>query len=258
MKSVVFALSIVVVGATLAAAEDAGKATAPPSGKVICDKQYTVISPQGEQEMGTFGVRAVETGPDKKIHITETLSMDYRGKKASYRSTVIYRGGSPPVPQSATAETRLNGKVCMKGTIEFSEKTASIEGTGFLDVRTGETLRPPKTFGKKDEPKPEGVLIFQSALPTIGPRILPKPGELKDVVFIEFPDDVGAPELANFKKRYRLVREKPDENGEYDMKLYRPHSDESISHIRYDKNDQIVSFTAFGKVKFREVKEGTK
>ena len=37
-----------------------------------------------------------------------------------------------------------------------------------------------------------------------------------------------------------------------------PPSDESISRIRYDKNDQIVSFPAFGKVKFREGKEGEK
>ena len=85
--------------------------------------------------------------------------------------------------------------------------------------------------------------------------MLPKEGELKDVVFVEFPDDIGAPELITFKKGYRLVREKLDKDGEYNLKIYSPHSEDSISHIRYNKNDQIVSIVSFGKMKLREVKE---
>jgi len=84
---------------------------------------------------------------------------------------------------------------------------------------------------------------------------LPKAGELENVVFVEFPDDLGAPELINFKEGYRLVRGQPDEKGEYDMKIYSPHSDKSISHIRFNKDDQVVSMAWFGKMKLVEIEE---
>ncbi len=147
----------------------------------------------------------------------------------------------------------------MKGAVTFSEKTFSLEGKGFTYKLAGEALNPPKTFafGKKGTPKPEGTLVFQSALPTIGPRILPKEGELRNVVFVEFPDDISAPELINFKTGYRLVREAPDEKGEYAIKVYAPHSKDSISRARFNKEDRLVSMDAFGKVKLVPVEVGT-
>ncbi|MDC3335384.1 hypothetical protein OAV71_02650 [Opitutales bacterium] len=251
MKNITLALSVIFVGCNLFAAENGDK-----SNKIICNKKYKIVAPNGDKDMGTYGILAVQKKwPEKNINITETMSMDYRGKKAEYKSSVIYNSNPPISPESATAETKVDGKVCMKGTVTFSEKTVSFNCTGFLNKRTGEAIDPPKKFEKKDQPKPQGVLIFQSALPTIGPRLLSKEGELKDVVFVEFPDDIGAPELINFKEGYRLVREEPDDKGEYNLKIYSPHSEDSISHIRYNKNDQIVSIASFGKMKLREVEE---
>jgi hypothetical protein len=250
---------MIIAGAGLFAAEEADEAKAKSESKIICKKEYKIVAPNGEKEMGTYGILAVQKkGAEKNINITETVSMDYRGKKVEYKSTVTYNSKSPISPENATAETKVDGKVCMKGTVTFSEKTISLECTGFLNKRTGKVIDPPKRFEKKDEPRPKGVLIFQSALAAIGPRLLPKEGELKNVVFVEFPDDIGAPELINFKEGYRLVREKPDDKGDYRIRISSPHSDESRLQVRYNKNDQIVSIASFGKMKLKEVKEKKK
>ncbi len=254
MKSIVFVLSIILAGASLLAADGAHEAKVESTDKVICKKEYKLVSSDVDKEIGTYGIWAIQKNePEKKIHITETMSMDYSGKKAEYTSSVIYSGNPPLTPESGRAETKIDGKVCMTGMVTFSEKTVTIECTGFLNKRTGDAIDPPKRFEKNDQPKPQGVLIFQSALPAIGPRLLPKEGELKNVIFIEFPDDIGAPELITFKEGYRLVRDKPDEKGEYDLKIFSPHSEDSISHVRYDKNDQLISIASYGKMKLREV-----
>lgn len=227
---------------------------APQADTLVCNKRYKVVSPEGDNELGIYEIKAVSRGRDKKIEITESVSMGYRGKKAEYKSTVIY-GTSPLVPENGAVETKLEGKVCMKGTVIFSEKTLSFECSGLLDKRTGGAIDPPKKFEKKDVPKPEGVLIFQSALAAIGPKLLSEEGALDKVVFVEFPDDIGAPELINFKEGYRLVRGKQDEKGEYDMEIFSSDSVDSISKIRFNKDDQIVSISSYGKRKLVETKE---
>jgi len=221
----------------------------------LCSKEYRILSPVGEKELGKYGFKAVLTKAAKRIEIVEFLSMDYRGKRAAYKSAVVYSSNPAIIPEKGAAETRIDGKVCMKGTVTFSDKTYSYECTGFTNERTGEALDPPRKFEKKDVPTPQGVLIFQSAVPTIAPRILPKEGELKNVVFVEFPDDIGAPELITFKTGHRLVREAADEKGEYIIKLYAANSKESIFHVRFDKDDRVLLIEDRG-MKLVEVTKG--
>jgi hypothetical protein len=98
-------------------------------------------------------------------------------------------------------------------------------------------------------------MIFQSALAAVGPKILSMEGELKNIVFVEFPDDIGAPELVTIKEGYRLVRKKPDGKGEYAMKIFARDSERCVSHIRFDKKDRIISAQLFGKVTLEEIKD---
>ena len=254
MKKFVILLSAVFVGECLICSTFAADEK-PQADKTICDQKLKALSPDGEKELGTYSIKAVTIESGKKIKIVESFALDYRGRKVGMKSIVIYENTSPVSPLKGTAETKIDGKICMKGTVTFSDATVDIECTGFLNKRTGAAIDPPKKFKKRDWVVPAGVRIFQSALPAIGPRILPQAGELKNIVFMEFPDDLGAPELIEFKKGYRLVREKPNEQGEYSLKIYSPHSDDAISHIQFSKDDQIVSMDSFGKLKFVEIKE---
>lgn len=252
MKNSTFPLFTILIGSVLGVSSFAGDEKPQANDKIVCNKEYKIISSDAKTELGRFGIKGIFKEGEQKFAITETLSMDYQGKKVEYISSVVYKSKPSIAPESGVAETKVDGKICMKGTVIFTEKTINIECTGFLNKRTGEAINPPKKFERKDEPRPDAVLIFQSALLAIGPKLLPREGELRDIVFVEFPDDLGAPELIKFKKGYRLVRERSEEKGEYNLKIYSPYSDNSDYHIRFDKDDRITSIASFGQLKLLE------
>jgi len=223
--------------------------------KVICDKEFMILSPGAEQErIGSWHLKAVEFEDAARIEITEELSMDYRGKKAGYRSIVTYQSGPPLTPEKGSAETEIDGQYCMTGTVEFQNGTVSLSCVGLLDERTGTKLDPPQTYEKKDAPRPEGTLVFQSCLPAIGPRFIAEEGEIENVVFVEFPDDIGFRELINFKDGCRIVRDKPDADGRYFIRLFSPYSDEPMEEVQYDKDDRPVSIS-LGELRLVELEE---
>lgn len=248
--------SLVMVGSlTLAtAAKDEDK-----DDTEICDKRFKVFTRDGETELGTYRIQASTKTAAKEIEIVEAVSMVYRGKKLSLESTVTYDTAATAIsPTTGTAETTLDGKVCMKGSVALSnmKRTYSFEAKGFLDKRSGEKIDPPSKFAKDGQPLPEGAIIFQSALIAIGPKFLPQAGELKNVVWVEFPDDIGASELINFKEEHRMVRTKADAGGEFELKLYEDETDEQVvAAVRYSKGGKIVSISSYGKLKLVEVKE---
>lgn len=225
-------------------------ASGPPPAEgdtVIFNKSFAVFKADGKEPVGAYSLKAVSRKADGRIEITESFSAAYRDQKAEFTSTVLYTGGPAPSPVSGTVETRIGGKVSMKGTVAVTEKTVAWECTGFLDKRTGEALNPPQAFPKKEEPRPEGTLVFQSAAAVIGPLLQPKEGEAPRIVFVEFPDDLGAPELINMKKDYRLVRSKPDEKGQFDMQILEPMGDKPIFQFRLDKESRLVAVPVYGK-----------
>ncbi len=222
----------------------------------IVNKRFKLMSPDGANEIGQYVISAIAKDADKTIEIRESLSMSRRGKVAGYRSTVVYSSAAGLVPLKGSVVTHIGGLDCMKGTVTISKGAVDHECTGFLNERTLEPIDPPKHFVTKAKPLAKGMVVFQSALPAIGPRLLTKPGELNNIVFAEFPDDVGAPELINFKEGYRLVREEAEVNGEYVIKVFSPHPrfEEAISQYRFDKKDQMMTTLLFGKAKAVEVK----
>ena len=251
MSRALVASCVLVLGVGVLASCGAEQEEARSDGTVICDKRDAVIAADGETEMGTYGIRCILREKDQKYEIVESMAMGYRGKAAESTSTLVYGSTAPLTPEHGSAETKIDGRTCMQGTVTVSETTVSYEGIGNLDKKTGEAFAVPRKFGQKEELRPKGFMLFQSAFPAIGPRILPKEGELTDVVSVEFPDDLGAPELINFKTGYRLVRSKADKNGEYELALH----DRSVRRVRFDKDDQIISIGFSKGMTLREVEE---
>ncbi len=223
------------------------------TGAVRCDKKFDVFSQKGGQKLGAYSIKAVAGKDKKRIEINEAMSLSVRGKTFSYKSTLFCSDKDGVAPLEASTETMLGGKVCMRGSVKFAAegKTVDYACTGHLDERTGQVLNPAKQYAKNGNLVPHGLLVFQSAIPAIGPRILPAPGEIADVVLIEFPDDVGAPELINFKAANRLVRGKPDKTGRFDIDLFRAESKKPVANYRFDKNNQIIAMELFGKFTLR-------
>jgi hypothetical protein len=225
----------------------------PQNDGVICDRKFDIFSQKGQEKLGAYSIRATGRKAAGRIEISETMTLTLRGKSIAFKSTVVYGAKDGAGPIEGSAETTVGGKVCMLGAVRFSPggKTVDYECTGLLDMRTGRAINPAKKHAKKGISLPLGRLVFQSAIPAIGPRILPAEGEMEDVVFVEFPDDVGAPELINLKAGNRLVRGKPDKTGRYDIKLFGRGAKESIASYRFDKNNQLVSMDLFGKFRVR-------
>ncbi len=223
-------------------------------GTTIFEKEYSLRSPD-EEQAGSWRLKAVQKAGGE-IEISDELFIEEhptRGKMG-YKSTVVYRSAPSLSPVRATAETQSGGKTCMKGEVAFAEKTLSFSCVGLHDGHTGKPIDPPLKFEKKDIERPKCVLLFQSAFPVLGPRLLPKEGELKEVVFVEFPDDINAPELINMKENYRLVREPADEKGSYRMKVFGPLPDRPICTAQYDKNNKIIALH-MGDTELVEVQE---
>ena len=251
------ALMMILAFMSSGAAEEEAKPEAAPKAKVICDKEFKMVRPIGgeDQDVGTYRIRGIERNDGRQIEIVEEMAMDYRGRTAGYTSTVIYKTAPALTPVKGGTETTLNGKPCMKGGVVFEGKTFSRSCVGLLNKRTMEKIAPPKKYEKRDVPRPEGVLVFQSALPVIGPKLIAKTGELKNIVFVEFPDDLDAPELINLKKGHRVVRDAPDAEGRYSIKIVRAGSDKPISEARFNKADKLLSLAQIGKFRLVEAEK---
>jgi hypothetical protein len=206
--------------------------------------------------LGSYSIKASFKNGNKNIEITEIRSMEYKGRKNSLlkielKSVVICKNNDLFNLVKGEAETKINGNDSMKGSVVFSEKSFSFEGKGFLSKRF-EVLTQPFDFESKDVPNPQGVLVIISAVPALGPKLLTKEGELLNIAFGEFPDEFKAPALIMFKLGYRLVRNKANENGDFEINLYSANSTESIYCIQYNKENKIVSMENFGKYKYVE------
>jgi hypothetical protein len=226
----------------------------PEKDSVICDKKFDMISKKDGSKVGDYSIKAVVSKDKKRIEISETMIMKYRGKTVGLKSTVVCANKDGFTPIEGSVKTTLDKKTCMTGTVKFSPmgKTIDYACIGHLNKRTGIAFNPPKNYVKTAVPVALGTLVFQSAIPSIGPRILPAEGEMEDIVFFEFPDDIGAPELITVKTGYRLTRGAADKNGQYDIQLFGKNSKKSIASYRFDKNNQVVSMDLWGKVKLQK------
>ena len=182
--------------------------------KILCEKHYK-IGNRGKS--GSYSIKAVFRKTKKEFEIHEKIVVRHRGKDVDLNSCVIYQSQDPFSPKSGKTEIYLDGKLCMRGKVNFSEKFVHFQMTMFRDEKTGNPIVP-KTFSDKRR-KPSGFLLFQSALAIIGPKILPKEGS-KKVVFVEFPDDIDS--IINLKENFELVRNRANKAGEFELAVYRP------------------------------------
>lgn len=221
--------------------------------KVILDEKFRVLSVPDEKEVGTQHWKATEK--DGEIEITETMNMDYRGMKAGWKTTVKYKTKPSLAPAVAQGQTYINGKVSMQGKIEFANGKADISITGKTDKR-GNPIDPPRKMERKGLEMPEGMLVFPRHLRAVGPMLIKKPGEIKNVLGADFPDDLDFPEFINWHEGYRLVREKPASDGSFFIKLFSPYSEKAEEVIKFDSKGKCISEpTSRGKFKLVRAEE---
>jgi hypothetical protein len=243
---------MVVIAAAVLCAEDGAKP------QLIVAEKPATLSKQSwkllDREGGEAGTRWLEVklesgkpggGAPELIIITEVMMMEDRGKKMGCTSIVTYANDkAAPLPVMAQARTTVGGADCMQGAVNFAKETYSARQEVRTNPRDGKPIDPPNVRELKDQRLPKGPMIFQSALETLCPRLLDKPGELAGVVFVEFPDDLDA--LINVKEGYKLTRGEPGADGAFEMKLLDPRG-EAVWAAKFDAKGNCLEQT-FGKL----------
>jgi hypothetical protein len=207
-----------------------------------------------DKPAGKMAYRVMEV--QNKVILQVRLEIIYRDKPAGYDSLIVYRTGERPLPERATASTRLGTFKLMEGEAQF----VAAEGAGLvaqLDVR-GFADRDLKPFDaprelKKEIPVPAGLVLSAPAFLYFGPRLLDGPGRVENVVHLEVPDDIDFPAFLNFKTDCVLTRGAWDDQGRSEIVLaqrfpgdnYRP-----LAKITVDREGRIVA-GMLGKFAFR-------
>ena len=197
----------------------ASVAVADEEEKVLFDQKYKLLEPNEKKEMGTYSIKAVEKGGE--ITITEEMVMQssHPGRgKTGFKTKVKYKTKPALTPYHFEGETSMGDKTMMKGAMTVKDGKADLLVQGLYD-RRGNPANPPLKMERKGLDMPKSALLVPRHLRVLGPGILDKPGELTDILRIEFPDDIKFPEFMNMKKGDKLVRDKPDEKGNFVIKL---------------------------------------
>ncbi len=222
--------------------------------KVLYNQKFKLVDPNDETKvLGTRHYKAVEKGAE--ILISEEVTIEeYRGKKAGFKSKVKYRTAPALAPYHFEGETTIDGKTQMKGTLTISNGKADISVKGFFD-RRGNPANPPLKMEKKGLDMPKGTLILPQHLRILGPKILGKPGDAKEVIYVEFPDDLRYPEFMNWKEGFRLVRHKAQSDGSFEIEVIRAvegEGEHSAFKLKFDSKGKYLS-EVLTRAKFKEI-----
>jgi len=159
--------------------------------------------------------------------LEEDFSAPYRSggdkKDAGFTSQIVYKGTHEPNPTRADITTRIGRFKIMAGKVAFTKTgdgwAAEVGATGFADTegkpfeKAREVTKTLTTTGR--------LLLTHAAFLYFAPRLLPKPGKIENVVHVELPDDIGFPEMLNFKPDCILQRHAAGADGKADITLHR-------------------------------------
>jgi len=230
--------------------------TARPVGSAALETQslrYDVFV--GERAVGEMRLDVMTIRDITIIEERFTAPMRVKGKSADagFESEVVYKGTTRPVLSRGKVTTRLGEFKIMTGQVTVTASdgapeaaagtgasagtgtaaqtapspaaaagrlwTVEAEATGYADLEqkpfaTARTWK--KTLSTRGD-----VLLTHAAFLLFAPKMLPGPGRVEHVVHVEFPDDIGFPELVNFGPGCVLQRRPAGADGKAEITLHR-------------------------------------
>lgn len=206
----------ILLPAAIARAEDPKP---PEQTRTLAEYKFSIVD-SNDTPFGRYTLKAVEDLKAKTIRIDVLLTGEMRDRKIRIQSSVTYTNGKDPQPVKGTALTAMNDETMMTGEIWFRESTYGWSCKKLFDRRNKQKVDPPIVYERKNQARPEAPMLFQSAVVILGPRILDKDGR-KKVTFVEFPDDLTAPELVTLKNWVAIYRQKT-ESGGFELQIREP------------------------------------
>jgi hypothetical protein len=229
--------------ATLAAEE--------PTGKVLLDQSFEMATKPGPEApaVGSYTLRAVEFAD--RIDIAETITVEHRGQKIGFVSTVVYERHAEGVPTASRgkATTTADGQPVMIASFRVEGRKILARAT-IMRSRQGDAVAPPRQWERTID-LPEGPVVTNSAIAVIGPRLLGDPGETQ-IAWVEFPDDVD--EAINVKQGFRLARSAVNGDGVYELTVRSER--QNFGGMPIGAEGRIRPYRMFGKLYLRERKPG--
>lgn len=219
-------------------------AESPPA-KALIGQSFDLIANENPEAptVGAYRIHAVEDG--RNIRVSETLSLQARGKKIEMLSEVVYErnGDGVPIAKSGKARTAMDGQAIMEAAFTIEGRKLSLKAS-IANPRAEEGAAARKMARQID--LPDGVVLLSSARAVIGPMLQPKPGE-RAIVWIEFPDDID--EAINVKEGFSLARKATDDGG-YTIHVRK--GDRDLGPLPFDAKGRIKPHKLFGKYPMRE------
>lgn len=175
------------------------------------------------------------------VIIEEGFAATLKGKETSFDNQVVYKAGPPPRPLKGKATTRVGKFKLMEGTAAFSDSTAKTEASGFAD-KDGKPLEKPLQESK-DAPVPAGLALTYPALMFFAPKLLPEPGQIEKVSYMEFPAAVDFPDLLFFNPDCVLVRGAASADGRTDFairRLFAGGNSVDLAAMTVDKSGKVL------------------
>jgi len=207
--------------AAVALAAGAARAGAPSLDTQVM--RYDIL--KGRQAVGEMRLEVMSVG-DLTI-IEERFTAPFRvggeSRDAGFKSQMIYKGGSKPVPSRGEVTTHVGDFKIMAGKATFTQAdgawAAETEATGFADTECKPFENARKVV--KTVPAPGSLLLTHAAFLHFGPRLLEGPGKIENVAHIEFPDNIAFPQLLNVEANCILERHAAKEDGTADITVHR-------------------------------------
>ena len=214
---------------------------------VLIDQSFSLHASVEEaaEPMGLYAIYATEH--EGQIKITESARLTLDEGVIEFTSIVVYEQGDNNAWQfaAATATTRVGGDDVMKVVVEPKGKQWAVDAA-MLREPFGEAYDKPKQQQRAID-IPQGPVLFSSSRAVMGPRFLPKPGELP-IVWVEFPDDIDG--AINVKEGFSLFRDKPSEKGEFVLWVRSEH--QTFGPMPLTAEGQLKPYKLWDKMLMRE------
>ncbi|MCX5683977.1 MAG: hypothetical protein NT049_09865 [Planctomycetota bacterium] len=164
-----------------------------------------------------------------------------KGKEMGFTNQIVYKDGNPPRPVRGKVTTNLGTLKMMDGTAVFSDASAKIEGSIYVD-KEQKPLQAPQAENK-DVPVPSGLVLTYPAFMHFATKLLPETGQLPKVAFLKFPANVAFSDILAVDADCVLARGPAGADGRVGFVLKRVFAGgnaENMVAMTVDKKGQIL------------------
>lgn len=180
--------------------------TAPQDSPLVPDFREDSFLSVSDEKIGSRRTEVVRE--DDRLTITETVNLRNPFGEFGWKATVVYRTQPSLTPISGTCQTFADGEPILKGIVRIDEGKMFVSAVGKkqLDGLRRSFDKEESNFEKDDIVLAGKRFLFTTGLAVVAPLLATEDGTVEEVTLLEFPDDIGFPEVIQTKSNGSLKR----------------------------------------------------